>query len=202
VPVHQVREFAPELSLGGSSSRPGHVALSLAGNWRRDAAVAADAERVAVYYAAIRSAGHGRVIVVPGLRDPLVTYRLTDADIARLQSGLCRLAHLLLAAGATAVYPSVRGAPVVRTRRDTARLATALNRRTPSLMSVHLCSTVPCGEDETRCPVDSWGCVRGWRSVFVNDGSLLPTAPGVNPQGAIMALASRNCARFLETSRR
>ena len=50
----------------------------------------------------------------PGLRDPIVTYRLTDGDLSRLARGLVHLGEALLAAGATELYPSVIGAPVVR----------------------------------------------------------------------------------------
>jgi choline dehydrogenase-like flavoprotein len=39
--------------------------------------------------------------------------------------------------------------------------------------------------------------VHGTEGLFVNDASLLCTAPGVNPQGTIMALARRNVLRFL-----
>ncbi len=35
-------------------------------------------------------------------------------------------------------------------------------------------------------------------NVCVNDSSLLPDAPGVNPQATVMALAIRNTRRFLE----
>ena len=34
VPVHQVKEFAPDLSFGGSASQPGLVALALSDEWR------------------------------------------------------------------------------------------------------------------------------------------------------------------------
>ncbi len=34
VPVHQVKEFAPDLSFGGSASQPGLVALALSDQWR------------------------------------------------------------------------------------------------------------------------------------------------------------------------
>ncbi|MBL8982087.1 MAG: hypothetical protein JNL26_07875, partial [Gemmatimonadetes bacterium] len=37
----------------------------------------------------------------------------------------------------------------------------------------------------------------GVRGVYVADGSLLPTAPGVNPQETIYALASRVAAAIL-----
>ena len=48
-------------------------------------------------------------------------------------------------------------------------------------MTVHLCSTVPLGE-VAGSATDSFGLVRGTSNVHVNDASLLPDAPGVNPQ--------------------
>ena len=78
-------------------------------------------ENVAVYYAAIRSDGGGRVIAVPGLRAPLVTYRLTEGDISRLARGLMHLGELLLAAGATELYPSVDRRPGRAPRRRARR---------------------------------------------------------------------------------
>jgi choline dehydrogenase-like flavoprotein len=44
--------------------------------------------------------------------------------------------------------------------------------------------------------------VHGTRNVFVNDASLLPDAPGVNPQGSIMAIAVRNARAFIAEVRR
>jgi choline dehydrogenase-like flavoprotein len=41
------------------------------------------------------------------------------------------------------------------------------------------------------------GQVHGTANLFVNDASLVPTAPGVNPQGTVMALARRNTLHFL-----
>ena len=60
-----------------------------------------------------------------------------------------------------------------------------------------MCSTVPTGNDTTRCGTDSFGLVHGASNVYVNDASLLPTAPGVNPQASVMAFAIRNARRFV-----
>ena len=65
-------------------------------------------------------------------------------------------------------------------------------------MTVHLCSTVPMGEDPRRAATDSYGLVHGTTNVHVNDASLLPDAPGVNPQASVMAVAIRNARRFLD----
>jgi len=198
VPVHQVSEFAPDLSFGGSASSPGLVALALSDHWSLFGEAIEAWRQIAVYYAAITSEGRGRVVAVPGWRDPLVTYRLTRRDRALLGRGLARLALVLLEAGATAVYPSFRGAPVVRSRRDLAVLQGTFAASRASLMTVHLCSTAPMGADRRRSATDSKGRVYGATNVSVNDASLLPDAPGVNPQASVMALAIRNTRRFLD----
>jgi choline dehydrogenase-like flavoprotein len=63
-------------------------------------------------------------------------------------------------------------------------------------MTVHLCGTVPMGEDRDRCAADSFGRLHGWSNLFVNDASLLPEAPGINPQGTVMAIAWRNAVKI------
>jgi len=126
---------------------------------------------------------------------------LTRRDRALLGSGLARLALLMLEAGAEEVYPSFRGAPVVRTAADLAVMNGSFSAGKASVMTVHLCSTIPMGGDLTRCGADSFGRVHGTDNVWVNDASLLPTAPGVNPQGTVMAFAIRNARRFAASER-
>ena len=197
IPMHRITEFAPNLTIGGSASRRGHVALALADAGGDHAAALADWENVSVYYAAIRSDAGGRVLAVPGLRAPLVTYRLTDGDLSRLARGLVHLGELLLAAGATELYPSIEGGMVVRRVDQLAQWWDAVDRRRTNLMTVHLTSTVRMGEDRDRTATDSFGRVWGIGNLRVNDASLLPDAPGVNPQAAIMTIAARNAHQFL-----
>ena len=201
VPVHQVKEFSPDLSFGGSASHPGLVALALTDSWAvmRDAVTAWP--EIAVYYAAITSEGRGRVTALPGTADPLVTYRLTRRDRALLGQGLARLALVMLEAGAREVYPSYRSAPIVRDRADLAALTAGFRATAASVMTVHLCSTVPMGEDRDLAAADSFGRLHGTDNVFVNDASLLPDAPGVNPQASVMAVALRNARRLVEARR-
>jgi choline dehydrogenase-like flavoprotein len=198
VPVHQVKEFSPDLSFGGSASQPGLVALALTDNWAEMRHAVTAWPEIAVYYAAITSEGRGRVIALPGMRDPLVTYRLTRRDRDLLGQGLARLALVMLEAGAREVYPSFRHAPIVRTRRDLADVTAGFAATAASVMTVHLCSTVPMGDDTSVAAADSFGRVHGTDNVYVNDASLLPDAPGVNPQASVMAIAIRNARHFIE----
>jgi choline dehydrogenase-like flavoprotein len=197
VPMHRVTEFAPSLTIGGSASRRGHVALALADSDADYADALAHWEHVAVYYAAIRSEGSGRVLALPGARSPLVTYNLTEADMSRLARALVHLGEVLLAAGATELYPSVTGGVVARGPDDLVQWWDALTRNRANLMTVHLTSTVRIGENRERTGADSFGRVWGYDNLRVNDASLLPEAPGVNPQGPIMAVVARNTDQFL-----
>jgi choline dehydrogenase-like flavoprotein len=198
LPTYQVKEFGSWLSFGGSASRPALVALALSENWDEFGAAVQRWRHQTVYYAAIQSRGRGRVQALPGFQDPLVTYRLTREDSMRLRSGLGRLMHLLLAAGARRIFPSYAGAPVVHDAVEAAAAVRSFSPGRASLMTVHLTGTVPMGEDLTRAGSDSFGRVHGTGHLHVNDASLLPWAPGVNPQGTVMAVAHRNVARFLE----
>jgi choline dehydrogenase-like flavoprotein len=199
VPMHRITEFAPHIEIGGSASRRGYVAMALADSGADCRDALADWSHVAVYYAAIRE-GTGRVLAVPGLRSPIVTYNVTDADLSRLARGLVRLGEALLAAGATELYPSVGGAVTVRRPEDLVSWWDAVTRTRTNLMTVHLASTVRMGEDRARTAADSFGRVWGVDNLRVNDASLLPDAPGVNPQCAIMTIAARNCDHFLASA--
>ncbi|MGH2685987.1 MAG: GMC family oxidoreductase N-terminal domain-containing protein [Actinomycetota bacterium] len=197
VPMHRITEFAPNLTIGGSASRRGQVAQALAESGADFGPALADWENVFVYYAAIRSDAAGRVIAVPGAKAPIVTYRLTEGDLSRLARGLVHLGELLLAAGATELYPSVVGGTVVRRPADLVRWWDEVTPSRTNLMTVHLTSSVRMGERPDRSGADSFGRVRGARNLRVNDASLLPDAPGVNPQAAIMSIALRNAEHFL-----
>jgi choline dehydrogenase-like flavoprotein len=200
VPMHRIVEFAPNLTIGGSASRRGHVALAVADCDAELAGRLEDWEHLSVYYAAIRSDAGGRVLAVPGLRDPVVSYRITDGDLSRLARGLVHLGEALLAAGATELYPSVIGAPVVHDLDGLAAWWSTVDRRRANLMTVHLTSSVRMGIDADTCGTDSYGRVHGTANLRVNDASLLPDAPGVNPQATIMTIAARNADAFLAGS--
>jgi len=200
VPMHRIVEFAPHLTIGGSASRRGHVALAVADCDAELASRLDDWENISVYYAAIRSESGGRVLHLPGLRDPLVSYRLTEGDLSRLARGLVHLGEALLAAGAIELYPSVIGAPVVSDIGGLASWWSAVDRRRSSLMTVHLTSSVRMGTDPRTAGTDSYGLVHGTTNLRVNDASLLPDAPGVNPQATIMTIAARNADAALANS--
>jgi choline dehydrogenase-like flavoprotein len=197
VPVHQVKEFAPRLSLGCSISAEPYLALAMLDHPARAHEMEEDWPRMAIYYAMI-TGGSGSVRRVPGHRDPLVRYALGEQDMRDLADGTRKLCELLLAAGAEALYPTVDGAMPLHSIADLTHIADPLPHGRTSLMTIHLFSSCPMGEDRRRCVTDSFGRVHGHDGLYIADASLLCTAPGVNPQGSIMAFARRNVLHFLD----
>lgn len=197
VPVTQVREFAPDMTIGGSATDPPLLALALLPTAVGVDGVSQYGPDAGIYYAAIRSSGRGRIRVLPGMSDPLVTFRLPAADFARLQSALGRLLLVLLAAGSDQVVPSVHGGQPITSRAQIPEEVGRMTRRTADLMTVHVCSSVPMGEDRAICAVDSFGASHEVAGVIVNDASIVNGAPGINPQGTVMALAVRNAEHFV-----
>ena len=201
VPIYQVKEFWPAITLGGSVFTPGFLAMILADNWAMHQDVMEDWSRMAIYCAAARGMSRGRIRVLPGLSDGVVVrYKLAEADQRNLSVGLAHLGELLFAAGARAVYPSLAGFPVLRTADECRGL---LKHDAPvasmGLSTVHAFSSCPMGENPDACATDSYGKITGFTNLYVNDASLLPDSPGVNPQGTTMAIALRNAERFAES---
>lgn len=189
----QIKQFAPEVSMGISLSLPPLLASGLTFNWPANLGHLAETECMGMYYVMTRAHADGRVRNLPGHGNYLASYALDRTDLGALTKGYADLCELLFEAGATALFPSVEGLSLVTSReavrgwRDAPFRANRLN-----VMSIHAFSSCPMGEDERRCPVDSHGKVRGTDNVFVHDASLLPSSPGVNPQGPIMAIVLRN----------
>lgn len=197
VPVHQVKEFAPRFSFGCSISTPPYLALGLLDHPSQARETSAAWQNMAVYYAMITGQGRGTVRSVSGFKDPLVRFHLTESDRRDLAEGLRKLSQALFESGAAAIYPAITRSPQLLCKDDLAKLPEILPSGMANLMTIHLFSSCPMGEDKTKCATDSFGRVHGFKNLHVADASLLCGPPGVNPQGSIMALARRNALKFL-----
>jgi hypothetical protein len=203
LPLLQVKEFWPDISLGGSYYSLGHLAMLLSENWPQLGDRMADHRRMAIYYVAVRGTGKGSVQpTFLGEDGVTIKYELSDEDLRNLSKGAARLSTLLLEGGADEVYPCVHGVPALRTKIESIRwLDERLPRKGLSLTTVHAFSSCPIGERRERCAADSYGKVFDYENLYLNDASMLPDSPGVNPQGGIMALARRNALRFKGANR-
>ena len=199
MPMVQVKEFWPDISMGGSFFTVGHLAMNLSDNWLENRDLVKQYRNMATYYVAVRGTGRGTVRPARfGSDYSHLKYELSDVDLRHLSQGLARLSTLLMQAGAKAVYPCVQGLPKIESELEAVRwLDENLPRNKLSLTTVHAFSTCPMGERQDKCAADSFGRVFGFENLYINDASKLPDSPGINPQGTIMAVARRNAQHFI-----
>lgn len=151
-----------------------------------------------VFGAMIHDEGGGRIWPGPG-REPLLTYRMSERDLARLRRSFRILAEIAFAAGAKEVVPPVFGIPPLRSVTDARHLETGpLDPRRIECLAFHPLGSAPLGRDPRAGLVDSEGECYALPGLFVADGSILPTSIGVNSQVPIMALATRIAWRLRE----
>jgi choline dehydrogenase-like flavoprotein len=168
-----------------TSTPPGMGAVSAPGYGTHLQGRLEQAANTATLGAMIGDSPAGRVL---GSRWPLIAYNLTREDGRRLVTATGAMARVMLAAGAREVELG-GGAPTVR---DEAEIEAALERVDVNrlrLAAFHPTGSVAAGSDPARHPVDGEGRLRGVDGVWVADGSILPSCPGVNPQVSIMAMA-------------
>jgi choline dehydrogenase-like flavoprotein len=194
----QVQEFeSAGLLMMASTFQPHYVASTLApyGN-AAIREVLRQGEHAALYVAQIQMESAARVHSVLGA-SPLVTYRLHPSDWLKIVHAMRRLAELLFAAGANALYPPVIGGAPITSPPQLERLLESLTPRRVEMVSVHAMSSCPMGPNPRRSVVDEEGRLHGWTNIIVCDASVLPTNIGESPQGTIMAMAHEILRRHL-----
>jgi choline dehydrogenase-like flavoprotein len=175
-----VDEFAGEgVMLETVAGPPAYAAMSLPLRGEQHSRAMASYPRLAQLGLMVSDSSRGRVQALG--RRPVVRYSLDDVDLARIRSGLQRIDELFRAAGAREVYlplpPGV--APGVARARDL------------RLMAFHPLGTARADARPTHGVTDGELAVHGLRGLHIADGSVVPSALGVNPQLTIMALATR-----------
>jgi glycine/D-amino acid oxidase-like deaminating enzyme len=123
---------------------------------------------------------------------PLILYNLNGADTVRMQRAMAILCDVFLAAGAKRVYPMVPGLEQLSTLREVQKLRAM--RLAPSAFDItayHPLGTCRMGTDPVTSVVGPTFETHEVERLFVADGSVVPSALGVNPQMTIMALALR-----------
>lgn len=185
VGIEQLHESEGVL-IEATGSPPGMGAISAPGYGTHLLGRLDRAAERAMIGAMIADEPSGRVF---GARVPIVSYRLAEADERRLAVAIEAMARVMLAAGASDVELG-GGAPAVRSEAELKAAMQQLDVRRLRLAGFHPSGTAAAGSDPARHPVDPQGRLRGIEGVWVADGSILPSCPGVNPQVSIMAMAA------------
>ena len=186
-------------------SAPGHPGLSaLALPWNGGRAHKEAMQRLAFVASTIvlvRDVAEGRV-TIDAQGEPVLEYHLSTRDRRNLTRGLQEAARIQRAAGALRIATlhlrdcavgdgrsAINDGPFNTFLERIDRLGVRENG--VALFSAHPMGSARAGLDPRSSTARPTGeCHEVW-NLWIGDGSLLPTAPGVNPMVTIMALAAR-----------
>jgi hypothetical protein len=143
----------------------------------------ADLGKLAVIGVHLADESSGRVRLRGGAAR--LGYKLTGADADKLGYGIARAADILFAAGAREVYPQVAGVSSIRPGAQR-QFDDGVKPARLRLEAFHPMGTAAIGG-----VTHTTGELRALPGAYVADGSLLPTALGVNPMITIIAMARR-----------
>jgi len=159
----------------------------------------------------LRDVGEG-LVATDARGEPVIEYRLTARDRRNLVRGLQEAARIHRAAGALristlhALECSVGdGKGPIREPEFTAFLEEihrlGIRENGLALFTAHPMGSARAGRDPRRSAANPTGECHEVRNLWIGDGSLLPTAPGVNPMISIMGLAARTARLIAERLR-
>lgn len=181
-----IDEFAADgIMFEGVAGPPAYAAIALPLTGRRHAEVMASYRQLAQFGLMVSDRPRGRIVSIRGR--PVIRYDLDRRDLERFRIGLRRLEQLFKAAGAREVFlPLPRGVTPEQVR-----------ARNLKLMGFHPLGTARADARASHGVVDGDLAVHGVPGLHVADGSVVPSALGVNPQMTIMSLATRLAFRLL-----
>ena len=185
----------------GAFVPPSYTAIAFPFAGRAFTSVMEQYPRLAMFGLMIEDEPSGRVWRGPSGR-PVLTYWMNRRDIEKVRLGLEKLAEVFFAAGAERIFLPAAGIEE-HSSMDSARHALA-HRFDPwglELVGFHPLGTARMSTNRADGVVnpdlESWE-VKG---LYVMDGSVLPSALGVNPQLTIMALATRAAEQLADALR-
>lgn len=154
-----------------------------------------DYRKMAFFGALIKTTSRGVLKTQPNVWEPLIFYSLNDVDMKRLKFGLEKVAEVLFAAGAKKLVTGIHGLPTDLTRPEDVKIIrdAEINNTHLNVIGNHPLGTCMMGDDKKRAVIsglkENLLEVFDVKNLYVCDGSIFPTALGVNPQLTIMAFA-------------
>jgi hypothetical protein len=171
---------------------PGPILASMPGFGTQFVSLALAYRRLASLGVMVSDTSTGRVC--PGWFGSAFTahYQLNQSDAESLRFGMARIAEIYFAAGAKRVFANFYPMPILESADDIPKFEKmAVKPEYLELMAFHPMGTCAMGGDPMSSVVDYSLRSHEIENLYVMDGSVVPTALGVNPQVTIMTLAMR-----------
>ena len=140
--------------------------------------------------------GIGKILPFFGKNNFIYTYDIANENLKKIKNALSVTTKTLYESGAVNIY-FVGEKIFLLDKQNFEKQISLLNKINDFKFSaVHILGGVKSGETNN-CIVDSFGKLKGYENIYINDSSLINHNLLKNPQGTVMAISLRNIKRFL-----
>ncbi len=197
---HQIHQFVGDgIMIGYAAVPPGLLAAGIPGFGDRHGERMEQYNHMLTAGCLIEDTGEGRVILGPDLQ-PWLAFKLARPDVEKLHRGVRYIAEQLFAAGARKVLLPFGGLPELDSPDHLDRIDDRKHiKKDVELMTVHIMSSCRMSNSAATGVCDNAGRVHDVDGLVIADASVIPSSVGVNPMETIIALALRNCDRWIAT---
>ena len=194
----QNMKYYPKFIFGNATSSLQFILSSFYSNKKMGEFIKLNWKKMKIFHATF-SLGVGKIVMVPFLKYPILSYYLTVSEKNKMVTGYRELIKFIKKAGAKKFLPigSNPNQNFFDYSNDDDYIGNLNSIKSLQVSSVHILGGVTMGES-SKCVADSFGKIKSCNNLYVADSSLINTKLLKNPQGTVMMLAYRNIDYFIK----
>ena len=186
----QILHQAPEVTYGFASSAPAVLGAAFSRTKIKLPEMIKRYPSTLLYYASISTATKGSI-----LPNEILYYNLTKKDKDKLQQAGNELLEIIRKTNPIDILIISKGATPVKSLTQSFN---SVKVKDLDLSAVHIMSSLPIS-NLSKSPLDEYGNLKKVKGVTIVDASALPSSPGYNPQGSVLAISLRNTRAYLRS---
>lgn len=198
----QLKDPNNKFSLGTSINTNAWKALFLSDNWQGNIERYLDNKKyfdqLGIFYSMIKPSNKGNIVYSRLLKNIFLKYKVAEKDKINMFNSTKKLIELLFSQDAQFVYLPNSKIKILSKYSDFSENDFYKYFDKFNLHTVHSFSSIRIGENNNS-EANSFGKLKNAQNIYICDASIIPSAPGVNPQGTLMALVYRNILNLLST---
>jgi hypothetical protein len=190
----QVTRFYPNFIIGEAASSKQFQLLNFLGNNNLMNTVHKQWRQISIIHSTF-SFGLGKIYKIPFIDKFIYTYRIDKQNLYFLKKALTTIFKVFLTNNNCEILIPFRNGYLINKKNYKDFLKKITSFKNLPFSSVHILGGITFGECD-KCYADSYGKVKNYKNLYINDSSLINEKLLQNPQGTVMILAYRNIKNF------
>ena len=192
----QITSYMPNFIIGEAASSKQFQLINFINEKKLYKTIKKKWENISIIHSTF-SFGGGKIFKIPFLDKYLYLYNIKNKNLKYVKKSLKIICKAMFSSGAKEIYLPFKNNFVLTNNNYNKLIDTINNINKVNFSAVHILGGVRFGESQI-CEADSFGKIKNYSNLYVNDSSLINFPLLKNPQGTVMIIAYRNILNFLK----